>query len=63
MEPSPALEAFRVRRFDREFKNTSRREHWLTLYLSLREAGDDHQVAVETIREQQNKTLCGHLNK
>jgi len=40
----------RVSQFDREFKKISHHEHWLTMYLSLRDCGDSHSTAVETIR-------------
>jgi hypothetical protein len=40
----------RVDAFDRAFPKTSHREHWLTMYLALRDSGDNHSTAVETIR-------------
>lgn len=40
----------RVRQFDREFPKIRHREHWLTLYLALRDGGDSHITATETVR-------------
>lgn len=36
--------------FDRAFPKQSHREHWLTMYLDLRDCGDSHSTAVDTIR-------------
>ena len=46
---SSAVE-IRVRQFDREFPRIVRREHYLTMYLALRDGGDDHTTASETVR-------------
>ncbi len=50
MSPDSLAIELRVRSFDREFGKCTNREHWLTLYLQLRESGDDHWTASETIR-------------
>lgn len=42
--------SLRCDRFDRAFPRVSNREDWLSMYLLLRDGGDDHSTAVETIR-------------
>ena len=44
------VQDLRVAQFDRTFQRISHREHWLTLYLQLRDNGDSHSEAVSTIQ-------------
>lgn len=49
MNATVDIENSRVIRFDRTFPKLSNREYWLMLYLQLRDGGDDHSTACETV--------------
>ena len=50
MNTEQTRQALRISAFDREFGKITQRETWLTMYLALRDGGDSHSTATETIR-------------
>ncbi len=50
MNAEQTRDELRIRSFDRAFPRITNREHWLTMYLALRDGGDTHSAAVETVR-------------
>ena len=53
-------EEMRVKMFDREFPKIAAREHYLTMYLQLRDGGDSHSDAVTTIKAE--RMVAGQHN-
>ena len=50
MNAESSVQEIRIRAFDREFGKITQRESWLSLYLNLRDGGDTHSEASETVR-------------